>query len=244
MTFLKRNCPACGNLTLPILSRTRKKKRSCQECGTEFIEYSGTGCLVYPIILILGFGSLFLGGLIPAPIAGSAAVPYIILFIFVLGFLVPGYFLNATIPLRHIKQDDSENKELNFKDKVYRFPVVLIILMSLTLLTLRGCSETFFPKQLRELASNRENTLSEFRQVLIAYKDKNTCYPEKLTDLVPDYTDSIPHEIDPEVEWDNRLYAIYYYLDNCDASFRWAHCNGPDCSSQFFVEKDEFWHDM
>lgn len=244
MTFLKRNCPACGNKALPVLSRSRKKKRNCQECGTEFIEYTGTGCLIYPIILILGFGSLFLGNLIPATIAKSAAVPYIVLLIFVLGFVIPGYFLNATIPLRLSKQPDNGNKELNFKDKVYRFPIVLIIMMALTLLTLRGCSETFFPRELRELAILREHVLTGFREVLVAYKQDNTCYPENLTDLLPHYADSIPREIDPEVVWEDSLYAIYYYSDNCDAIFNWARCNGPDCGSQFFVEKDEFWHDM
>jgi ribosomal protein S27E len=244
MTFLKRNCPACGNLTLPVLSRSRKKKRICNDCGAEFIEYTGTGCLIYPIILILGFSSLLFGPAISIPIIPSDVVPFVIFVIFILAFIIPGYFLNATLPLRLSKLQENKNKVLGFRDKIYRFPVVLIILITLSVLALRGCSETFFPRELSELASVRENQLSEFRNVLLAYKEDNDCYPEKLTDLIPKYIESIPREIDPEIIRESNLYAIHYYSDNCDASFGWARCNGPDCGSQFYVEKNEFWHDM
>jgi len=78
MTFLKRLCPACGNKTLPVLSRSRKKKRRCSDCGAEFVEFPASGCLIYPIILLIAFGSLFLGAFFPFVIVDYAARPYII----------------------------------------------------------------------------------------------------------------------------------------------------------------------
>ncbi len=244
MTFLKRNCPACGNLTLPVLSRSRRKKRSCSECGAEFVEFPASGCLVYPVILSIAFGSLFLGALIPEVLADSGALPYIILTFFILGFAIPGYFLSATIPLRLSRHRDNEGKKMEFRDRAYRFPLVLIILALLAVLSLRNCSESFFPGELRELASKRESLLPEFRKVLLAYKKDHDCYPDDLDALIPNYTDALPPELDPARIWKSKLYDIHYYSSDCEAIFGWSRCNGPDCRSSFLVEKDEFWHDM
>ncbi len=242
-TLFKRCCPACGHLALPVFSHGRKKTRRCTHCGAEFIEFAGSGCLIYPLILIIAFGSLFLGAFISEAVASTLASPWIMLILFVLAFLLPGYFLSATVPLRLSSHRDNADRELAFKDKVHRFPVVLIILAVLASLSLHHCSETFFPQELRELATRRENQLAEFRKVLQAYREEQGCYPTSLNELVPAYTDAVPAEIDPETQWQSTLYAIYYYPGDCEASFAWSRCNGPDCGSRFFVEKGEFLHD-
>jgi len=244
MAFLKRNCPACGNKALPVLSRSRKKIRHCTHCAAEFREYTGTGCLIYPIILILGIGSLYLGRYVPEAVAKTDVLPFIVLVFFILGIIVPGYFLNATIPLKLSKDQSTEKLELPFKNKNYQFPIVLVVLLFFVMLSIHACNESFFPKQLRELAEKRENQLSSFRNVLLAYKEKFGCYPETLDLLVPDYVDSIPAAINPKTSWDNKLYAIHYFTQNCEANFHWSRCVGPDCGSRFVVDIDEFWHDM
>ncbi len=171
-------------------------------------------------------------------------MPAVALVLVVLAFFMPGYFLNATLPLQLADTAENENVELNFRDKKYRFPFVLVFLLAFVVLVLQTCADTFFPKELRELAERREVLLLEIRPVLLAYKEENDCYPDSLRELLPDYTEAIPNDIDPEVDWGSRLYAINYYSDNCEARFNWRLCNGPDCGSQYFVEKDEFWHDM
>ncbi len=226
------------------MSRSRKKKRTCSGCGAEFVEFPASGCLIYPIILLIAFGSLFLGAFVPFVIVDYGARPYIIFIIFILAFIIPGYFFSATVPLRLSRHRGNEGKELGFKDEAYRFPVVLIILILVAVLATRNCSESFFPKDLRELARTREDQVWEFRQVLLAYKEDHGCYPEDLHELIPDYTDTIPREIDPDTKWQSRLYAIRYYSGNCKASFGWRRCNGPDCGSEYHVDEDEIWHDM
>ena len=105
-----------------------------------------------------------------------------------------------------------------------------------------------FPEELRELARAREASLPRFAEALKRFDDVHGCYPQSLSELVPDFVSEIPPELDPSHKWTLRESVIRYQVvgpeGQCNATFGWLRCRGPDCGSSYDVNAGEFWHAM
>lgn len=250
MYWLKRICPACGKKELPVSPKGRRRIRICPACSKEFSEYNGMGCLTLPVILAIGFGTVFGMQLLLEPFNDYFTnIEYIVItayvLVFILSFLIPITFLRLTVPIRLADKLERKEQPLEHKDKWPRFTVTYLVLLLVAVLSFNSCMETFFPKALRELDAARKDQLPEIRKDLLAYREDKGCFPENLNDLVPDYLDAIPVELDPEVEQEKRLYNMRYVFTDCThANFWWQTCIGPDCSASYSLDTGEFWHDM
>jgi hypothetical protein len=147
--MLRRICPACGNKALPVTPKGRHRIRTCLHCARAFSEYNGIGCLTYPVILSIGFGTIFAATLLLGPYDDYFNnLEYILLAIYalvlILSFVIPIILLNLTIPIRLADKLERKEQQLQHKDKWPRFTVTYIVLMLLGILAFSSCMETFF----------------------------------------------------------------------------------------------------
>lgn len=92
----------------------------------------------------------------------------------------------------------------------------------------------------QEKTEIREKLFSEVSEKIMIFRKDNGVYPKALDELIPDYIDRIPDEINPN---NNRNWDIKYSVSNCDEQeltcdvfFHYQHLGGPDSSAIYDVK--------
>lgn len=116
------------------------------------------------------------------------------------------------------------------------------LVSALMLMVSLGIPMVISDQGLRTLTHQRMQIMADLKPVFMAYYADNRQFPENLEDLVPNYIDVIPEELNNDGVTDSYR-RIHYERTPDGPIFIFHTARGPDSAASLNVVTGEYWHE-